>query len=99
MGSKEEDVPSAPVEQTRFVEDMNESELATAVRILHLLYLFSSISVNIYRFLYRYGSTLKCVYVDVMAPMTFLKTRILLFILKNLHIHISYYFYSMYIYS
>lgn len=31
MGSKEEDVPAAPVEQTRFVEDMNESELATAV--------------------------------------------------------------------
>ncbi|KAH9633208.1 hypothetical protein HF086_017763 [Spodoptera exigua] len=31
MGSKEEDVPSAPVEQTRFVEDMNESELATAL--------------------------------------------------------------------
>lgn len=31
MGSKEEDVPAAPVEQTRFVEDMNESELATAM--------------------------------------------------------------------
>ncbi|CAG9795855.1 unnamed protein product [Diatraea saccharalis] len=31
MGSKEEDVPSVPVEQTRFVEDMNESELATAL--------------------------------------------------------------------
>ncbi|GBP35589.1 Ubiquitin carboxyl-terminal hydrolase 14 [Eumeta japonica] len=31
MGSKEEDVPTAPVEQTRFVEDMNESELATAL--------------------------------------------------------------------
>ncbi|XP_068620254.1 ubiquitin carboxyl-terminal hydrolase 14 [Battus philenor] len=31
MGSKEEDVPSAPVEQTRFVEDMNEAELATAL--------------------------------------------------------------------
>ncbi|XP_026740933.1 uncharacterized protein LOC113503276 isoform X2 [Trichoplusia ni] len=31
MGSKEEDVPAAPVEQTRFVEDMNESELATAL--------------------------------------------------------------------
>ncbi|KPJ09569.1 Ubiquitin carboxyl-terminal hydrolase 14 [Papilio machaon] len=30
MGSKEEDVPAAPVEQTRFVEDMNEAELATA---------------------------------------------------------------------
>ncbi|XP_063626868.1 ubiquitin carboxyl-terminal hydrolase 14 [Cydia splendana] len=31
MGSKEEDVPAAPVEQTKFVEDMNESELATAL--------------------------------------------------------------------
>lgn len=31
MGSKEEDVPTAPVEQTRFVEDMNEAELATAL--------------------------------------------------------------------
>ncbi|XP_038211277.1 ubiquitin carboxyl-terminal hydrolase 14 [Zerene cesonia] len=31
MGSKEEDVPSAPVEKTKFVEDMNESELATAL--------------------------------------------------------------------
>ncbi|KPJ04040.1 PREDICTED: ubiquitin carboxyl-terminal hydrolase 14 [Papilio xuthus] len=31
MGSKEEDVPAAPVEQTRFVEDMNEAELATAL--------------------------------------------------------------------
>ncbi|CAH0401193.1 unnamed protein product [Chilo suppressalis] len=31
MGSKEEDVPTVPVEQTRFVEDMNESELATAL--------------------------------------------------------------------
>lgn len=31
MGSKEEDVPVEPVEKTRFVEDMNESELATAV--------------------------------------------------------------------
>ncbi|KAI4468979.1 ubiquitin carboxyl-terminal hydrolase [Holotrichia oblita] len=31
MGSKEEDVPVEPVEKTRFVEDMNESELATAL--------------------------------------------------------------------
>ncbi|KAJ0174259.1 hypothetical protein K1T71_010405 [Dendrolimus kikuchii] len=31
MGSKEEDVPAAPVEQTKFVEDMNESELASAL--------------------------------------------------------------------
>lgn len=35
MGSKEEDVPAVPVEPTRFVEDMNESELATAVSILY----------------------------------------------------------------
>lgn len=41
MGSKEEDVPAAPVEQTRFVEDMNESELATAV---------SKLIITIYRF-------------------------------------------------
>lgn len=38
MGSKEEDVPTAPVEQTRFVEDMNESELATAVSLLSILF-------------------------------------------------------------
>ncbi|XP_028163286.1 ubiquitin carboxyl-terminal hydrolase 14 isoform X3 [Ostrinia furnacalis] len=31
MGSKEEDVPAVPVEPTRFVEDMNEAELATAL--------------------------------------------------------------------
>lgn len=31
MGSKEEDVPKEPVEKTVFVEDMNESELASAV--------------------------------------------------------------------
>lgn len=36
MGSKEEDVPAAPVEQVRFVEDMNESELATAVSTSYL---------------------------------------------------------------
>lgn len=34
MGSKEEDVPAVPVEPTRFVEDMNEAELATAVSLL-----------------------------------------------------------------
>lgn len=34
MGSKDEDVPAAPAEQTKFVEDMNESELATAVSTL-----------------------------------------------------------------
>lgn len=42
MGSKEEDVPSVPVEQTRFVEDMNESELASAVSFTSL-YTFDSI--------------------------------------------------------
>ncbi|XP_066262225.1 ubiquitin carboxyl-terminal hydrolase 14 [Euwallacea similis] len=31
VGSKEEDVPKEPVEKTVFVEDMNESELATAL--------------------------------------------------------------------
>ncbi|XP_053614601.1 ubiquitin carboxyl-terminal hydrolase 14 [Plodia interpunctella] len=31
MGSKEEDVPTAPIEKTKFVEDMNESELASAL--------------------------------------------------------------------
>ncbi|KAG5896401.1 hypothetical protein JTB14_022489 [Gonioctena quinquepunctata] len=33
MGSKEEDVPKEPVEKTLFVEDMNESELATAMEL------------------------------------------------------------------
>lgn len=33
MGSKEEDLPVEPVEKTVFVEDMNETELATAVSI------------------------------------------------------------------
>jgi ubiquitin carboxyl-terminal hydrolase 14 len=31
MGSKEEDVPVEPSEKPLFVEDMNESELASAV--------------------------------------------------------------------
>jgi hypothetical protein len=31
MGSKEEDVPTEPAEKPLFVEDMNESELASAV--------------------------------------------------------------------
>lgn len=38
MGSKEEDVPAAPVEQTRFVEDMNESELASAVSVYRIFF-------------------------------------------------------------
>ena len=33
MGSKEEDVPTEPVEKPLFVEDMNESELASAVSV------------------------------------------------------------------
>lgn len=33
MGSKE-DVPVEPVEKTVFVEDMNESEIATAVSFI-----------------------------------------------------------------
>ena len=31
MGTKDEDFQPAPVEQVKFVEDMNESELAAAV--------------------------------------------------------------------
>jgi len=31
MGSKEEDVPSEPVQKVVFMEDMNEDELASAV--------------------------------------------------------------------
>lgn len=37
MGSKEEDVPQEPTVKPVFVEDMNESELATAVSILNFL--------------------------------------------------------------
>lgn len=33
MGSKEEDIPSAPQTKTKFVEDMDESELSTAMDI------------------------------------------------------------------
>lgn len=43
MGSKEEDVPTEPVEKTLFVEDMNESELASAVSINHIFKYTSSI--------------------------------------------------------
>ena len=31
MGSKEEDVPSEPAEKPKFVEDMTETELSTAL--------------------------------------------------------------------
>jgi ubiquitin carboxyl-terminal hydrolase 14 len=31
MGSKEEDIPTQPVEKTKFVEDMDESELQSAM--------------------------------------------------------------------
>lgn len=37
MGSKEEDVPETPSVPTRFVEDMNESEIANAVSFNCLL--------------------------------------------------------------
>lgn len=33
MGSKEEDVPSEPAVKPVFMEDMNESELASAVSV------------------------------------------------------------------
>jgi hypothetical protein len=36
MGSKEEDVPTEPAEKPLFVEDMNESELASAVSKLRV---------------------------------------------------------------
>lgn len=44
MGSKEEDVPSEPAVKPVFMEDMNESELATAVctsLITYVLYVNS----------------------------------------------------------
>jgi len=37
MGSKEEDVPTEPAEKPLFVEDMNESELASAVSTLRVV--------------------------------------------------------------
>ena len=33
MGSKEEDIAQVPAEKTKFVEDMTESELATALEM------------------------------------------------------------------
>lgn len=36
MGSKEEDVPVEPLEKPKFVEDMNEAELASAVSIFSI---------------------------------------------------------------
>lgn len=39
LGTKEE-VPVEPVQRTVFVEDMDEAELATAVRILFFVILF-----------------------------------------------------------
>jgi hypothetical protein len=38
MGSKEEDVPSEPLEKPLFVEDMSEGELASAVSKLGVSY-------------------------------------------------------------
>lgn len=41
MGSKEEDVPKEPVEKVTFMEDMNESELASAVSNWYLISFFN----------------------------------------------------------
>lgn len=41
MGSKEEDVPVEPVEKPVFVEDMTETELASAVCIYLFIHIFS----------------------------------------------------------
>ncbi len=38
MGSKEEAIPTGPSETVKFMEDMNEAEIATAVRYLTLQY-------------------------------------------------------------
>jgi hypothetical protein len=38
MGSKEEDVPTEPLEKPLFVEDMNDGELASAVSKLGVGY-------------------------------------------------------------
>jgi len=35
MGTKDEDVQTAPVEQVKFLEDMDESEIATAVSYVY----------------------------------------------------------------
>lgn len=51
MGSKEEDVPKEPVEKTVFVEDMNESELATAVSAQQTISIVIKILIQINDFL------------------------------------------------
>jgi len=33
MGSKEEDIPTEPVSKPQFIEDMDESELHTAMKL------------------------------------------------------------------
>jgi hypothetical protein len=55
MGSKEEDVPTEPLEKPLFVEDMNESELASAVSKLVVSY---TCCPNLIFF--RYHCTAKC---------------------------------------
>lgn len=47
MGSKEEDVPKEPVEKPVFVEDINESELASAVSGLFNLFIQTFIVYNL----------------------------------------------------
>lgn len=47
MGSKEEEIPKEPVEKTLFVEDMNETELATAVSNLTSLFTRLAIVPNV----------------------------------------------------
>lgn len=61
MGSKEEDVPTEPVVKPVFVEDMNETELATAVsstfmpgHFIHLSFRQTPIS----KFVLQYASWL-----------------------------------------
>ncbi|KOB65883.1 Ubiquitin carboxyl-terminal hydrolase 14 [Operophtera brumata] len=43
MGSKEEDVPAAPLEPVRFVEDMNESELASLINLGNTCYMNATV--------------------------------------------------------
>lgn len=60
LGTKEE-VPVEPVQRTVFVEDMDEAELATAVRILFFVILFllfyfkifNSLCLNFEKKIYR----------------------------------------------
>lgn len=56
MGSKEEDVPKEPIEKPVFVEDMNDSDLASAVSItklsqLKFVYIFKKSLIKICEFI------------------------------------------------